>query len=126
MVDQPFESQNQTHLGWRSLPADAGDGCDQLILSEPLQEQPDTEGDTPLVKFLNSHLGSNNSQDMGHQSSYSVEDSGLEAKSLLGSNDDDAIALNPVKIKEASNPLVIFSEDARDSDQSLDTKTIFS
>lgn len=114
------EAPDQTHLGWRTMSADAGDGQDRLLLSEP--SQPLSE---PLVQFLDHDTEEQAGQPALQLESGSVHDSAFEAPSFLwgGSEQCDTTASNHQPLAEPCQPLVVFADSTNTNTASA---TVFS
>lgn len=120
MLDESRVSPDQTHLGWRSLPADGNDGQDRLVLRGPLDQLKSLVSDEPLVTFLNEETTT-------QEPAGAVEDASVEAPSFLWrSSDDDSTAAPPGGKNDESTPLVVFSGQEAEQTSSNDSATIFS
>lgn len=96
---------DQTHLGWRTLPADAGDGQDRLLLSDPSE---------PLVQFLDPNASEQAEKPSLKIETGEVHDSAFEAPPFLwgGNDQSDTTASNQQPLDEPSQPLVVFADTA--------------
>ena len=121
MLDESRVSPDQTHLGWRSLPADGHDGQDRLVLRGPYDQPAELASDEPLVTFLTEDTTS-------QEPAGAVEDASVEAPSFLwsSSNDDDTTVTPPGGMNDESNPLLVFSDQEAEQTASSDSATIFS
>ena len=117
MLDDSLVSPDQTHLGWRTLPADGNEGQDHLVLRDPFNGQESISSDEPLVTFLEEE---ETAQELGG----AVEDATVEAPSFLWSSnrETDTTATPPGRLNNDNTPVVVFREQTAASDSA----TIFS
>lgn len=102
---------DQTHLGWRTLPADAGNGQDRLLLGDP--SKPVSE---PLVQFLDPNASERAEKPSLKIETCEVHDSALEAPPFLwgGNDQSETTASNQQPLDEPYQPLVVFADTATD------------
>jgi hypothetical protein len=113
MLDDSTAQLDQTHLGWRTLPADGGAEQDQLILGATSHEDNQASDHAPILRFNQTAAASGE-----------VEDSSCEGPSFLWNQseakDITASILEPSE--EEHCPLVVFNQTAENSSSA----TIFS
>ena len=100
MLDNPFSSLQQTHVGWRTPTTEAGHGEDHLVIAEP-----------PQVRFVNESAAEVHFSDATAPDG-SVEDCTMEGPSFLwtGSEETSAAVLPADVIQEPIPPVVVFGE----------------
>ena len=128
------DDQNLTHLGWRSLPADSGDGQDRLLLSDPapLFMAPPHEAQTPQVEFVEPKgNGADEGESMIKPLQFlEVQDSAFEVPPFLWGGDDnvadEAAPSATAHQPDTSTPLVVFGADSDRIDAPAKATTVFS
>jgi hypothetical protein len=113
MLDDKTAQLDQTHLGWRTLPADGGAEQDQLILGATSYEKNPASDHAPILRFNQTTAPSRG-----------VEDSSCESPSFLWNQSEakDITASIPEPADEEDCPLVVFNQTAEPSTSA----TIFS
>ena len=108
MLDNPFPSLQQTHVGWRTPTTEAGHGEDHLVIAEP-----------PQVSFVNESAAEIHFSDAAAPDG-SVEDCTMEGPSFLWTGSEETPTTEPPVdvIRESMAPVVVFGE-TRESEKQI-------